>query len=131
METKALLFGLVGFFIGGLLVAIAANTFEKPAPTHTNQQNEMLMSDMTAQLQNKTGDDYDKAFISYMIEHHQAAVDMAKLSEKNAKHEEIKQLSRNVIEAQENEIANMRQWQQNWGYNQAGSESGHHMNHGN
>lgn len=27
METKELLYGLIGFFIGGLLVAIAANTF--------------------------------------------------------------------------------------------------------
>jgi len=27
METKPLLYGLIGFFIGGLLVAIAANTF--------------------------------------------------------------------------------------------------------
>lgn len=29
METKSLLYGLIGFFIGGLLVAIAANTFNK------------------------------------------------------------------------------------------------------
>lgn len=29
METKPLLYGLIGFFLGGLLVAIAANTFDK------------------------------------------------------------------------------------------------------
>ena len=131
METKALLFGLIGFFIGGLLVAIAASTFDKPAQTQTTSKNEMLMSDMTAQLKDKTGDNYDKAFIAYMIEHHQAAVDMAKLSEKNAKHEEIKQLSRNIVTAQEKEISEMRQWQQNWGYEQAGSGSDHHMGHEN
>lgn len=28
METKPLLYGLIGFFIGGLLVSIAATTFE-------------------------------------------------------------------------------------------------------
>ncbi len=27
METKELLYGLIGFFIGGLLVSIAATTF--------------------------------------------------------------------------------------------------------
>ncbi len=27
METKELLYGLIGFFLGGLIVAIAANTF--------------------------------------------------------------------------------------------------------
>lgn len=29
MDTKPLLYGLIGFFLGGLLVAIAANTFDK------------------------------------------------------------------------------------------------------
>ncbi|CAN5134280.1 hypothetical protein BH09PAT3_BH09PAT3_1290 [soil metagenome] len=29
METKPLLYGLIGFFLGGLLVAIAATTFNK------------------------------------------------------------------------------------------------------
>jgi hypothetical protein len=29
METKPLLYGLIGFFIGGLLVSVAATTFEK------------------------------------------------------------------------------------------------------
>jgi hypothetical protein len=28
MDTKSLLYGLIGFFIGGLLVSIAATTFE-------------------------------------------------------------------------------------------------------
>lgn len=32
METRVLLAGLIGFFIGGLLVSIAATTFEKPEP---------------------------------------------------------------------------------------------------
>lgn len=31
METKPLLYGLIGFFIGGLLVSVAATTFEKDA----------------------------------------------------------------------------------------------------
>jgi hypothetical protein len=29
MDTKPLLYGLIGFFLGGLLVAVAATTFEK------------------------------------------------------------------------------------------------------
>ncbi len=36
MDTKALLYGLIGFFIGGLLVSIAANTFEKDVLNETN-----------------------------------------------------------------------------------------------
>lgn len=36
METKPLLYGLIGFFIGGLLVSIAATTFDKPEPSRAS-----------------------------------------------------------------------------------------------
>ncbi len=110
METKPLLYALVGFFLGGLIVSIAAANLYKPT------KSEVPMGEMTSSLREKTGDDFDSLFISHMIEHHQAAVDMARLSAQNAKHEEIKKLSREIIVAQEKEIAQMKQWQQQWGY---------------
>lgn len=113
METKPLLYGLIGFFIGGLIVSIAATTLDKSA---TMPASDMSMSQMTGSLQGKQGDDFDQAFISAMIEHHQGAVDMAKLSASNAKHDDIKQLSLGVIAAQEKEIDQMKQWQIDWGY---------------
>lgn len=120
METKSLLYGLIGFFIGGLLVAVAATTFNKANEVDTTNSNtsmsSMSMDDMTADLKNKTGDEFDEAFISNMIAHHEGAVEMAKLSNKNAKHQEIKTLSENIISAQEKEIAEMKQWQMDWGY---------------
>jgi uncharacterized protein (DUF305 family) len=128
METKPLLYGLIGFFMGGLLVATAATTFDKPS-TQTNSAsndhaNVMTMDAMTTTLQSKRGEDYDRAFISYMIEHHQAAVDMARLSNQRASHSEIKQLSSNIIAAQQTEIRQMQQWQQEWGYETAENHSG-------
>jgi hypothetical protein len=36
METKSLLYGIIGFILGGLLVAVAATTFDKPACSPTN-----------------------------------------------------------------------------------------------
>lgn len=74
------------------------------------------MDDMTAELKNKTGDEFDQAFIASMIAHHEGAVEMAKLSAKNAKHEEIKTLSNDIIAAQEKEITQMKKWQMDWGY---------------
>ena len=85
METKPLLYGLIGFFIGGLIVSLAATTLDKSA---TMPASDMSMSQMTGSLQGKQGDDFDQAFISAMIEHHQGAVDMAKLSASNAKHDD-------------------------------------------
>ena len=81
-----------------------------------NNHEEMSMSEMTEQLKNKTGDDYDKAFIEMMISHHEGAIDMAELSASRAKHDEIKQLSQAIITAQDKEIADMKQWQRDWGY---------------
>lgn len=123
METKPLLYGLIGFFIGGLLVSIAATTFEKPETASTTHQSEsMTMHDMSEMLKDKTGDDYDKAFLAGMIEHHEGALDMALQSEENAKHDEIKQLSKDIVTAQQNEIAKMKQWQQAWGYESTHSD---------
>jgi len=115
METKSLLYGLIGFFIGGFIVAVAATTFDK-ASEQQSSSSEMTMTEMVASLKDKKGDDYDKAFITDMIDHHQSAVDMAKLSATNAKHEEIKQLSDDIVSAQEKEISQMKQWQMDWGY---------------
>lgn len=120
MQTKPLLYGLIGFFIGGLLVSVAATTFDKPKEHESTSTSSTSMSDsmqMSADvLMDKTGDDFDATFISEMIEHHEGAVEMAKLSAANAKHDEIKQLSNGIITAQEKEIIQMKQWQKDWGY---------------
>ncbi|NDC31513.1 MAG: DUF305 domain-containing protein, partial [Bacteroidetes bacterium] len=42
-------------------------------------------------------------------------------------HDEIKQLSKDIITAQEKEIAEMMQWQKDWGYS---SNEMMHMMHG-
>ena len=124
METKPLLFGLIGFFIGGLIVSSASTYIVKPV---NEQSSEMTMSQMTETLANKTGDDFDKTFLVNMIEHHEGAVDMAELATKNAKHSEVKKLSADIITAQEKEIADMKQWQNNWGYSQ--SDTAHDTGH--
>jgi len=76
----------------------------------------MSMAQMSEQLEALTGDDYDKTFIEMMIDHHEGAVTMARLSDSRAKHDEVKQLSKEIIAAQEKEIIEMKQWQKNWGY---------------
>ena len=46
----------------------------------------------------------DKTFIDAMVPHHQSAVEMADVALQNAEHEEIKQLSRNIISTQRADI---------------------------
>lgn len=74
------------------------------------------MTEMMDALRGLEGEQYDREFLKQMIIHHQQAIDMARYADKNAKHQELKDLAKNIIAAQETEIAQMRQWQQEWGY---------------
>ncbi len=132
MKKESMLYGIIGLLAGlliaGVTATLAVNNDNHSMmgmmgmdTNHSHQQeaanhDEMSMSEMTNQLRNKSGDDFDKAFVEMMIAHHDGAVDMAKLSADRAKHDEIKQLSKEIITAQEKEIADMKQWQKNWGY---------------
>jgi uncharacterized protein (DUF305 family) len=118
MESKSLLIGIVSFIAGALVVSIAANTFDKP-------QSEDSMSSMVAMLKDKTGDDFDAEFLKQMVAHHEGAIEMAKLAEQKAKHQNIKNLSEKIIEAQEKEISDMKYWQNAWDYEGGSSKSEH------
>jgi uncharacterized protein (DUF305 family) len=52
--------------------------------------------------------DYD--FIQGMIPHHEGAVDMAKIVLKHGKDPQVKKLAREIIKAQDKEIAFMKAW---------------------
>lgn len=75
------------------------------------------MSGMMTELEGKTGDDFDKAFLEQMILHHQGAIDMAAPGKDNALRQEVKDLSSAIVNDQMKEIAQMRTWQNEWGYN--------------
>ncbi len=123
MDTKPLLFAIIGFLLGGFVVSVAATQLDED---NTASGAEMTMSQMSAGLTDESGDDFDAAFLGAMIEHHEGAIAMAELAETRAEHQQIKQLAQEVIEAQEGEITQMKQWQQEWGYDDVGSSAGHH-----
>jgi uncharacterized protein (DUF305 family) len=83
------------------------------------------MSNMAATLEGKSGDEFDEAFLSGMILHHQDAVEMANLAKQNAKHDEIKSLANDIIAAQSKEIDTMRQWQKDWNYEATEAHESH------
>lgn len=132
MNKESILLGAIGLLVGvaltgfvavqavnnnntGMMQMMGMNTDRNEQSVATNHGT-MSMADMDKQLESLSGDDYDKAFIEMMIAHHEGAVDMAKLSSPRANHEEVKQLSQGIISAQEKEIAEMKQWQIDWGY---------------
>lgn len=144
MKRESILVGIIGILagllIGGTTVVFAVNRDNHSMmrmmgmdSDHSHQEvasnhNEMSMAEMSEQLKNKTGDDFDKAFLEMMISHHLGAVEMAELIPGRAKHDEIKKLGEAIKTAQTKEISDMTQWQKDWGYS---SDEMMQMMHGN
>lgn len=106
----ALIIGFGGGYFVGENNSPASNSHVMPdGSTMSNR-----MAGMTAGLEGKTGDDFDRAFLSEMIVHHEGAVDMAEAALVSAKHEEIKQMANEIITAQTREIEMMRTWLDTW-----------------
>ena len=124
MNKNAIIGLIIGLIIGvGGTIGVTALTNDDGAKqattteqTASTDHSSMSMVDMNKELANKTGDDFDKAFLEMMIAHHQGAIDMANLAPTRAKHDEIKTLSQAIITAQKKEISDMQQWQMDWGY---------------
>ncbi len=75
---------------------------------------EGMMKGMMAGLEGKTGLEFDQAFLSEMIIHHQGAVDMAKQVLATSKRPELIKLANEIIVAQTKEIEMMKKWQTEW-----------------
>lgn len=58
--------------------------------------------------------DLDLRFLDAMTPHHQGAVVMAKEAQQKSKRPEIQKLAANIIQAQDKEIAQMKQWRKAW-----------------
>jgi uncharacterized protein (DUF305 family) len=61
-----------------------------------------------------TATDFDKVFIEQMIPHHQMAIMMAQMLEPGTGKPEMKQLAKNIISSQTEEIKNMQTWYSTW-----------------
>ncbi len=55
-------------------------------------------------------EDFDVAFICGMIPHHQGALEMANAALEYAEDEWVREIAQEIVDAQEREIAEMREW---------------------
>ncbi|MCA9337109.1 DUF305 domain-containing protein [Candidatus Saccharibacteria bacterium] len=132
MKKESIMIGVIGLLVGVVLTGFTAGQAvnnnnsgmmrmmgmdtSKNEKSVATDHGTMSMADMNKQLEGLSGDDFDKAFIEMMIAHHEGAVSMAELVPSRAKHDEVKKLGEAVIAAQTKEIADMKQWQKDWGY---------------
>ncbi|MDR7307154.1 DUF305 domain-containing protein [Rhodoferax saidenbachensis] len=85
---------------------MAASGDTSPSSVAYEAANTKMHKDMSVAL---TGD-ADRDFWAGMIPHHQGAIDMAEVVLQYGKDPKVKQLARNIIRAQKQEIAMMTAW---------------------
>jgi uncharacterized protein (DUF305 family) len=81
-----------------------------------DQDQEML--DMAREyadgLRDLSGGELEQTFMVGMIPHHEAAVEMARIVLDRGKHEQLKNVAQQIIDAQTQEIDDMTGWLQSW-----------------
>ena len=88
------------------------------APAETMQMPGMgssMSMDMSHLDSMKSGKGYDSMFIDMMIPHHQGAIQMAQDALVKAEHQEVKTLAQQIIDEQQKEIDQMKQWKSKLG----------------
>ncbi len=136
MDSKPILYGVIGLLVGIVLTTYTAsnavNTGNanmmqmmgiRGASKMMNQETEGMkgqmsmsssMDDMMQSMMGRQEEDFDQAFLSAMIVHHEGAVKMAQAALTSAKHAELKTMAQDIIETQTKEIEQMKAWQKSW-----------------
>jgi uncharacterized protein (DUF305 family) len=105
--------------ISGIATSCSAGSqtsAQSPSPAMMDEMKGMdhgNMGGMSMEL-GPADDDLDLRFIDAMTPHHQGAVEMAKAAQQKSKRPEILKLATNIIQAQDREIAQMKQWRKTW-----------------
>lgn len=122
-SNQNLLYGIIGLVIGIVLTILIVNgqmysmmrIMGMGSAANKMMDNEsMSMTHMMTELESKSSDDFDKAFITQMITHHQGAILMAGEAKQKANHQEIKTMADAIISAQQKEIDEMKSWYKSW-----------------
>lgn len=111
MNTKLILVGAFGLILGlSGGYSFAQSKINVPVKHDMNT----AMNDMTSELENKSGAEFEQAFIDDMIAHHEGAVAMAQMVLEKSQRPELVQLANDIISAQATEINQMKAWNNDW-----------------
>ncbi len=90
------------------------STMDHGNMNHGGMNHSMMDHSQMQSSPNAASAPYDLQFLDTMIAHHQGAVDMSKPALEKAEHGELKEFARHIIADQEREIAQMKQWREQW-----------------
>lgn len=108
MKNDKNLYAFGGVILGALLVWVLFISVVR-----SNNVGMMQMMGLRTSSSSNS-DSLDAHFIEQMIPHHEDAITMARLAETKAKTPEVKQLAKDIISSQGNEISQMKAWYKEW-----------------
>ena len=110
MKRDPLVYGIIGFLVGGVAVWSLTSSV-----VNSNNTGMMQMMGMRYGAQNmRSSESIDAHFIEQMIPHHEDAITMSNLAQTKAQRPEVKQLAQNIIDSQGKEIDQMKDWYKSW-----------------
>jgi uncharacterized protein (DUF305 family) len=89
------------------MASMPASGGDAPSTAAFRTADQSMMSGMSSI---QYSGDADRDFVAHMIPHHEGAVEMAKVELKYGKDAKLRKLAKDIIAAQEKEIAFMKQW---------------------
>ena len=73
-----------------------------------------------------TGEAYDEAYLADMLAHHEGAVNMGENALGASQNDNIRELASGIVSSQSQEMMQMMNWQEEWGYDPSyGGHGGH------
>ena len=83
-------------------------------PMEMSSQEMQMMGTMQDPSELANANPFDAAFIDAMIPHHESAIEMAQVAQENTSDPEIRDLAQGIVDAQQGEIQQMKDWRQEW-----------------
>ena len=101
--------------IGQLEAAAARLAPSGPAPDSSTEMHAGMGAGMGTDLsQLPAGEDFDRAFLTAMIPHHEMGVRMAQMVQRHGSDPDVQRLAAHMVDVQTAEIAQMQQWLAQW-----------------
>lgn len=93
------------------MIAQWLSNWGRPAPDEADMDHEhggMMSDEQIASLEASSGTDFDRQWLTLMIEHHAGAIDSASTEIEHGANPDAKALAKSIVETQQQEIDTMR-----------------------
>lgn len=116
MKRNILLFSILGVALVAVGVTVYFLTKPSTTTTTTTSNSNTEPSSNQSKYATLKGEEFDETYLADMLAHHEGAVTMSENSAAQTNRAEILALSQSILQSQGEEMVQMLEWQEKWGY---------------